>query len=71
MHLWLFWLPPQLFRPDTLDIGAVTVMSPFYAAALALEPVFPEIGEAYLGSLAILPIEKMHQMLLARRSSHP
>ena len=68
---WLFWLPPQLFRPDASDVGAVAVMSHFYATALALEPIFPEIGGAYLGSLSVSPIEKMHQMLLARRSSHP
>ena len=68
---WLFWLPPQLFRPDASDVGAVAVMSHFYATALALEPIFPEIGGAYLGSLSVSPIEQMHQMLLARRSSHP
>lgn len=71
MRSWLFWLPPQLFRPDASDVGAVAVMSHFYATALALEPIFPEIGGAYLGSLSVSPVEKMHQMLLARRSSHP
>lgn len=71
MRSWLFWLPPQLLRPDASDVGAVAVMSHFYATALALEPIFPEIGGAYLGSLAVSPIEKMHQMLLSRRSSHP
>lgn len=71
MRSWLFWLPPQLFRPDASDVGAVAVMSHFYSTALALEPLFPEIGGAYLGSLSVSPIEKMHQMLLSRRSSHP
>lgn len=71
MRSWLFWLPPQLFRPEASDVGAVAVMSHFYATALALDPIFPEIGGAYLGSLAVSPIEKMHQMLLARSSSHP
>lgn len=71
MRSWLFWLPPQLFRPDASDVGAVAVMSHCYATALALEPLFPEIGGAYLGSLSLSPIEKMHQMLLSRRNSHP
>jgi hypothetical protein len=71
MRSWLFWLPPQLLRPDASDVGAVAVMSHFYATALALEPLFPEIGGAYLGSLSVAPIEKMHQMLLTRRNSHP
>jgi hypothetical protein len=71
MRSWLFWLPPQLLRPDASDVGAVAVLSHFYATALAIEPIFPEIGGAYLGSLSVAPIEKMHQMLLSRRSSHP
>lgn len=71
MRSWLFWLPPQLLRPDASDVGAVAVMSHFYATALALEPLFPEIGGAYFGSLSVAPIEKMHQMLLTRRNSHP
>lgn len=71
MRSWLFWLPPQLLRPDASDVGALAVMSHFYAMALALEPIFPEIGGAYFGSLSVVPIEKMHQMLLARRSSRP
>ena len=62
-----------MFRPQEgiSDQGAFTVLSHFFAVALALDPLFPEIGGAYLGSMSVPPVEEMRRVLLARTSAHP
>lgn len=71
LRQWLFWLPPALFRPEESDLGAMAVLSHFFGVALALDPLFPEIGGSYLGSMSIAPIEDMQRVMLARRAAHP
>ncbi|ERF70927.1 hypothetical protein EPUS_02450 [Endocarpon pusillum Z07020] len=71
LRQWLFWLPPALFRPGESDLGAMAVLSHFFGVALALDPLFPEIGGSYLGSMSVMPIEDMQRVLLARRAAHP
>lgn len=67
----LFWLPPALLRPGESDLGAIAMLSHFFALALVLEPLFPEVGGAYLGNLSVMPIEKMNEILQLRRGSMP
>ena len=67
----LLWLPPLLFRPNESDAGAIAMLAYVYAAALALEPLFPEIGGSYLGTLAVTPLEKLHSILVSRRAAQP
>ena len=67
----LLWLPPLLFRPNESDAGAIAMLAYVYAAALALEPLFPEIGGSYLGTLAVTPLEKLHSILISRRAAQP
>jgi len=69
LRSFVFWLPPAMLKPNEQDIGAIAVLSHYYAVALALEPLFPEIGGSYLGSMSVAPLEKMHSMLLSRRAS--
>ena len=73
LRSWLFWLPPAMFRPQEgiSDQGAFAVLAHFFAVALALDPLFPEIGGAYLGSMSVPPVEEMRRILLARTSAHP
>jgi hypothetical protein len=71
LRQWLFWLPPALLRPEESDLGAIAVLSHFFGVALALDPLFPEIGGSYLGSMSVSPIEDMQRVLLARRAAHP
>ena len=73
LRSWLFWLPPAMFRPQEgiSDQGAFAVLSHFFAVALALDPLFPEIGGAYLGSMSVPPVEEMRRILLARTNAHP
>jgi hypothetical protein len=73
LRSWLFWLPPAMFRSQEgiSDQGAFAVLAHFFAVALALDPLFPEIGGAYLGSMSVPPVEEMRRILLARTTARP
>lgn len=67
----IFWLPPQILRPGESDLAPLTLLSHLYASALAIEPLFPDIGGAYLGSMSVLPLERVHDVLRTRRTTQP
>ncbi|KIW99800.1 uncharacterized protein Z518_10728 [Rhinocladiella mackenziei CBS 650.93] len=67
----IFWLPPLILRAGESDLAPLTLLSHLYACALAIEPLFPEIGGAYLGSMAVLPLERVHDVLRTRRTTQP
>src|SRR5436190_3359416 len=71
LRTWLFWLPPAMLRGGETDLGALAVLSQFFGVALALEPIFPEIGGSYLGTMSVLPIEDIRRILQARKASQP
>ncbi|EEH34258.2 hypothetical protein PAAG_05307 [Paracoccidioides lutzii Pb01] len=71
LRTWLFWLPPTMLRGGETDLGALAVLSQFFGVALALEPIFPEIGGSYLGTMSVLPIEDIRRILHARKASQP
>ena len=67
----IFWLPPLILRAGESDLAPLILLSHLYASALAVEPLFPNIGGAYLGSMSVLPLERVHDMLRTRRSTQP
>ena len=71
LRLWLFWLPPRLLQPGESELGGLAVLAHFFGVALALDPLFPEIGGSYLGSMSVSPIEEIHRVLLAKSAAHP
>ncbi|KAK2751029.1 hypothetical protein FQN57_000104 [Myotisia sp. PD_48] len=71
LRIWLFWLPSAMLRGGETDIGALAVLAQFYGVALALEPIFPEFGGSYLGSMAVTPIEEIRKILYHRRATNP
>lgn len=71
LRSWLFWLPPALFRPHESDHAAFAVLAHFFAVAIALDPLFPEIGGSYLGTMSVAPIEEMRRILIQRMTSNP
>lgn len=71
LKLWLFWLPPAVLNPSESDLGALILLAHFFAVALVLEPLFPDIGWAYLGNMSIGPLEQIRDVLQTRRNSAP
>jgi hypothetical protein len=59
LRSWLFWLPISLLQRGQREPSMLVVLAHFYAAALAMGPVFPDIGAAYFGSMSISPIEEI------------
>lgn len=66
----IFWLPTSVLSPES-DLGALTMLSHFFALALVLEPLFPEVGGAYLGNISLDPLEKICQMVQNRSAAMP
>jgi hypothetical protein len=52
----LFWLPINLLKSRRGDIHSLLVLSHYYATALALETVFPDIGAPFLATLVAPPL---------------
>ncbi|KAL1957505.1 hypothetical protein VTO42DRAFT_5968 [Malbranchea cinnamomea] len=71
LRTWLFWLPPTMLRGGEGDLGSLAILSQFYGVALALEPVFPEIGGPYLSSMSAVPIEDIRRILYNKKAAQP
>jgi hypothetical protein len=71
LRTWLFWLPTDMLRGGESDLSALAVLAQFFGIALVLEPLFPEIEGAYLGGMAVTPIEDIERILLSRKARHP
>lgn len=67
----IFWLPTSVLSPEVSDLGALAMLSHFFALALVLEPLFPEIGGAYLGNISVEPLEKVCQVVQSRSLAMP
>lgn len=67
----IFWTPSHVLLPDESDVGALAMIAHFYALALVLEPLFPEIGGLYLGNMCLEPLEKICQTIQARSAAEP
>ncbi|KZF23639.1 hypothetical protein L228DRAFT_267618 [Xylona heveae TC161] len=63
LRSWLFWIPISFLNCPKTDLQVMAVLAHFYAAALAVEPLFPAAGVAYFSGLSVGPIEEMHKML--------
>ncbi|KAI9849154.1 MAG: hypothetical protein M1837_005384 [Sclerophora amabilis] len=66
---WIFWLPISLLQCMKDEPSVLVIIAHFYAVALAVEPLFPEVGSAYFGSMSLRPIEEIMQSLTAMQAS--
>lgn len=71
LRQWLFWLPPAMLRGGESDISALAILSQFFATAVTLDAVFPDLGGAYLGPLSMGPIEDIYRIIVARNTTDP
>ncbi|KAL2195072.1 hypothetical protein P885DRAFT_62321 [Corynascus similis CBS 632.67] len=68
LRAWLFWLPVALLKDNGATPSTLVVIAHYYTAALLMERLFPEIGAAYFGSMAIGPVEEIARRLYAIRN---
>ena len=59
LRKWLFWVPISLLAAKRTDATVLVVLAHFYAAALALEPMFPDIGAVLCANLSLGPLEEI------------
>jgi hypothetical protein len=60
-RVWMFCLPVSVLKKARTDPKLLVLISYYYAIALEIEPLFPEIGAHFFGSMALGPIEDIHQ----------
>lgn len=65
LRKWLFWLPVLYLQRTAGTPSALLSIAHYYTVALLMERLFPEIGAAYFGSMAIGPVEEIARRLLS------
>lgn len=71
LRAWLFWLPIMYLQQARDNPYALVVLAYYYTVALVVEPLFPEVGAAYFGSLSLQPIEGIARRLFSFNVSQP
>jgi hypothetical protein len=65
LRTWLFWLPVMFLQQTRGSQSALVILAHYYTVALVVEPLFPEVGAAYFGSLSLGPIEEIARRLFS------
>ena len=69
LRTWLFWLPVMFLQQTGGSASALVILAHYYTVALVVEPLFPEVGAAYFGSLSLGPIEEIARRLFSTQES--
>ena len=59
LRKWLFWVPITLLGSQRRDFSVLLVLAYFYTSALALEPLFPDVGAGFCANLGLAPLEEI------------
>jgi len=70
LRKWLFWVPISLLAAKSQDVTVLLVLAHFYATALALEPLFRELGSVFCADLALPPLEEIIHLVRENRGIH-
>jgi hypothetical protein len=65
---WLFWVPVSLLQRQGGKGPAMLTLAHFYATALTLEPLFPDLGASFCSALALPALENIVNVTNAMRS---
>lgn len=65
LRTWLFWMPVGYLQNYHGSPNSLVVIAHLYTVALLMERLFPEIGAAYFGSLAMGPVEEIARRLMS------
>lgn len=68
LRKWLFWVPVQLLQRQEGQGSAMLTLAHFYATALALEPLFPDLGSSFCAAMSLGPLESIITFTDAMRS---
>jgi hypothetical protein len=65
LRAWLLWLPVIYLQQAQESPYVLLILAFYYTMALVIEPIFPEVGTGYFGSLSLAPIEEIAQRLFS------
>ena len=68
LRKWLFWVPVSLLSRRKGDVLMLLVLAHFYATALALQPMFPDIGAAFCSNMSLAPLEEIIRIISVHQS---
>lgn len=68
LRKWLFWVPALLLQRQGGQGPAMLIVSHLYATALALEPLYPDLGSAFCARVALSPLEQIINVTDAMQS---
>ena len=63
LRKWLSWVPISLLAAKRGDVTVLVVLAHFYATALALEPMFPDVASVFVADLSLRPLEEITQLV--------
>ena len=63
LRKWLFWVPISLLAAKRGDVNVLVVLAHFYATALALEPMFPDVASVFVADLSLRPLEEINNLV--------
>ena len=66
----LFWVPVFLLQSQSRQGSATLTIAHFYATALALEPLFPDLGSSFCSAMALPPLDAIISVTNAMQSEH-
>ncbi|KAI9808144.1 MAG: hypothetical protein M1825_004601 [Sarcosagium campestre] len=69
LRSWLFWPAISFLTRTNADASVIVLLAHFYAAALAVEPLFPDAGGTYFASLSMGPLEQLINAFEATRAT--
>ncbi|KAK6432787.1 hypothetical protein LTR95_011039, partial [Oleoguttula sp. CCFEE 5521] len=69
LRKWLNWVPVSLLRRPGGKGPAMLTLAHFYATALTLEPLFPDLGASFCSATALQPLEAIIGVTTAMSST--
>ncbi|KAF2104282.1 hypothetical protein NA57DRAFT_62917 [Rhizodiscina lignyota] len=63
LRKWLFWVPVSLLSSRKGDIFMLLVLAHFYAVAIAIEPMFPDVGADFAANGALQPLQEIARII--------
>ncbi|KAK6398462.1 hypothetical protein LTR65_000013 [Meristemomyces frigidus] len=70
LRKWLAWVPVSLLQRQGGQGPALLTLAHFYATALALEPLFPDLGSSFCSAMALPPLDAIIRVTDAMQSQH-
>lgn len=70
LRKWLLWVPISLLASRRKSKAVLTVLAHFYTIAIALEPMFPDVGSVFCANFALGPLEEILRTIDATQPLH-